>query len=78
MATIERVYEMSRIRRGRQATSPVWYVTTDSGERWRFTRKCDASLFVARGCSCSNHGPVFCRNCNGVPLTRPAQTPEGG
>ncbi len=64
---VERVYEPSRIRRGRPSTVPIWYVTTTYGERWRFSRKCDAKAFVDNGCSCDDHqdGVMACSKCWG-------------
>lgn len=68
---IERVFEPSAIRRGRMATSPVFFVNTP-GWRWRFARKRDAQAFVAAGGVCANHVERFgCPHCIGCrsPLT---------
>jgi hypothetical protein len=45
--SIEKVYLPSHIRRGRLATTPVWYVTLPSGERKQFYRLRDAKAFEA-------------------------------
>ena len=60
---IEKVYEPSRIRRGRLSTVPTFYVTTLSGERWSFRRKKDAQAFIDRGCVCPEHRHLFCHSC---------------
>lgn len=64
---ISRVVEPSRIRRGRAATAPVWIVTTEKGERWRFLRKIDAQRFELHGC-CSLHEEFLCSHCRGRKL----------
>lgn len=64
---IDRVYENSALRRGRLATSPVWYVTLVTGTRWRFNRKRDADAFAAAG-GCTNHETFLCRACGGRQL----------
>lgn len=69
MATLEKRYERSNIRRGRLSTSPTWWVTTDAGVKWRFQRKKDAQLFIDRGCVCPNHSALFCHDCNGMNVT---------
>lgn len=63
---IERVFEASRIRRGRQATGPVFSVRARDGARWRFHRRFDARAFIATGGECASHETIFCRNCNGM------------
>lgn len=62
---IERVVEPSRIRRGRMATSPVWYVTRGS-ERVRFHRKWQAVAFDAAGCDHEKTVGGFCFACCGI------------
>ena len=70
---IERVFELSRVRRGRRATSPVFKVTAPSGERWRFGRRKDAQAFIDRGCLCVAHHHLACLNCGGsVDVRAPA------
>ena len=78
-AFIEKVYEPSHIRRGRASTTPTWYVHTDDGARWRFTRKLDARRFINKGCVCDPHDDRLwrCANCfgwNDTALTRTALT----
>jgi hypothetical protein len=62
--TIERVFEQSAIRRGRQATSPVFFVQTEEA-RWRFRRRKDAQRFINRGASCHEHEAFCCPHCFG-------------
>jgi hypothetical protein len=45
---LERKIEPSRLRRGRWATAPVWYVTTEAGNVWRFGLKRNAETFRGR------------------------------
>lgn len=47
---IEKVFLQSRIRRGRQSTTPVWYAA-HAGRRMRFARKRDALRYEAEGCA---------------------------
>lgn len=69
--TIERVFEPSAIRRGRMATSPVFFVNTP-GWRWRFPRKRDAKAFVDAGGVCPNHVERFgCPHCIGSRVSVP-------
>ena len=67
--SLEKRYEPSHIRRGRLSTSPTWWVTTDSGEQWRFQRKKDAQAFITRGGQCPHHGQIRCDTCNGMNVT---------
>jgi hypothetical protein len=56
-ARVERKHEPSRLRRGRWATSPVFYVTIElqggGVERWRFRLKRDAVAFAKRRGVCA-------------------------
>jgi hypothetical protein len=61
---IERVYEPSRIRRGRASTVPTYYVHTVDG-RWSFARKKDAKAFIERGGACADHVDFLCPHCRG-------------
>ena len=70
--TIERIFEMSHIRRGRLATSPTFFVSMPDGSRWRFQRKKDARAFIDRG-GCVEHKAYFC-NCGGVRIV--VRSPE--
>lgn len=70
MPTLQRIHEPSAIRRGRLATSPVWFVVTDGGERWKFHRKKDAQKFIEAGCVCPNHPERWlCKHCLGQRLS---------
>lgn len=69
MATLEKTYEPSHIRRGRDSTSPTWWVTTDAGVKWRFQRKKDAQSFIDRGCVCPEHDNFCCHRCGGMNVT---------
>lgn len=73
---IDRVFEPSATRRGRRQTRPVWYVTLESGERWRFRRERDA-LDFARRKECPNH-ERFCRHCHGHRVEPPELFDEQG
>ena len=66
---IEKVYEPSRIRRGRLSTTPTYYVNTLGGERWRFQRKKDAKAFIDNHCVCREHANFCCHRCNGMNVT---------
>lgn len=68
-AKIDRIYESSATRRGRRQTRPVWYVTLDNGERWRFPRQQNA-LDFARRKECPQH-EKFCRYCGGRRVVPP-------
>ena len=63
---IERAFEESHIRRGRLATSPMFYVSTD-GWRWSFTRRKDAQRFIDNGGVCPEHAAnaFRCSHCLG-------------
>lgn len=65
MATIDRVFEGSRLRRGRRAAAPVFMVTAPDGARWRFLLRKDAAGFIDRGCVCPAHDTFLCQNCHG-------------
>ncbi len=67
---LERVFEPSRIRRGRLATSPTWYVVLEDGTRWRFYRKRDATRFIEAGCICATHvdDGWTCKQCIGMKI----------
>lgn len=58
---VEKVYEPSRIRRGRLSTTPTWYAV-HSGRKLQFSRKKDALKYEAEGCA--DHQRYFCK-CRG-------------
>jgi hypothetical protein len=69
--TLERIVEPSRIRRGRIATSPKWFVTfAESGKQWRFQTRKAAQVFIAAG-GCTHKNAFggmqrpWCGDCNG-------------
>lgn len=70
-AKLSKVFEPSRIRRGRMATSPTWFVDAPNGSRWRFPRKQDAQRFIAGGCVCPNHQDYGCPHCIGSLVREP-------
>lgn len=74
---IERVVELSHIRRGRLATRPTWFVNLPSGQRWRFQRKKDAVAFAdIGGCVHRDTQRGFCWQCEGAPVETRAQQAE--
>lgn len=74
---IERVHEQSRIRRGRAAVDPTFYVRTP-GWRWRFSRKKDAQRFINNDGSCELHDQTSVSRCTHCFGWRYAITDEKG
>lgn len=69
---VHRVFEMSHIRRGRLATSPTFFVTDETGARWRFLRRRDAKAFVDAGgkCRAPDHHERYGCICKGYQVGR--------
>lgn len=72
---IRRIFEPSAIRRGRLATSPVFYVDAPDGSVWRFQRKKDARAFVLAGFVCAGHERL-CRLCRGYQIRESSDLAE--
>lgn len=76
-ARVERVVLPSRVRRGRMAASPVWYLSLPNGARWRFLARKDAlAAMRAGGCphttdpSYRRHGDLAnCWDCRASKVT---------
>lgn len=61
----ERIIEMSRIRRGRPSTSPLWRVPVEGGGFAKFRRKRDAEHFVLAGGCGAHPRKSHCDQCHG-------------